>query len=271
MADFARAQQNARYLVRGGRVIRHHALEAARGQCRKRAAGVGMAQHAFRREADQRLAPLAQSLTAQQVEVLRGRRRLADLHVIACAQLQIAFYAGAGVLRPLALIAVRQQQDEAAEQTPLFLAGADELVNDDLRPVGEVAKLCFPKGQRLREVTAEAILVPEDCGLAQLRVVDFDACLRGRQMIKRHVFALVLNVYQAAMAMIEGAAAAVLSAHAHRHSLRDQAGEGQGLGHAVIQRAPATGHLLPLLEQRRHLGMNVETLRVLAEPLAQMR
>ena len=105
---------------RGGRVIRHNTLEAARGQRRKAGCCVGMSQHALRREADQRLAPLAQSLTAQQVEVLRGRRRLADLHVIACAQLQIAFYAGAGVLRPLALIAVRQQQNEAARADPTF-------------------------------------------------------------------------------------------------------------------------------------------------------
>ena len=103
------------------------------------------------------------------------------------------------MLRTLALVAMRQQQDEAAQQSPLLLAGADELVNDDLRAVGEVSELRLPKGQRLREVAAEAILVAQDGSLAQLGVVDFDLCLRGGQMLERCVLALVFDVDQEAM------------------------------------------------------------------------
>ena len=76
-------------------------------------------------------------------------------------ELQVALDARAGVLRPLAFVAVRQQHDDAGEQTPLVLAGGDELVDDDLRAVGEVAELRLPEHQRLGIVAAEAVLEAE--------------------------------------------------------------------------------------------------------------
>ena len=104
-----------------------------------------MAQQALRRQHDQRLAPAPQRLPAQEVEVLRRGRGLADLDVVLGRELQEALEAGAGVLRPLPLVAVRQEQDEARQQAPLVLAGAEELVDDDLRAVGEVAELRLPE------------------------------------------------------------------------------------------------------------------------------
>jgi hypothetical protein len=38
---------------------------------------------------------------------------------------------------------VRQQHHQAGEQAPLVFAGGKELVNDDLRAVGEIAELRF--------------------------------------------------------------------------------------------------------------------------------
>src|SRR3546814_20825241 len=58
---------------------------------------------------------------------------------------------GRGVLRPLALIAVRQQHHQTRHAQPFRLAGRDELVDDDLGAVGEVAELGLPQGQRLRD------------------------------------------------------------------------------------------------------------------------
>ena len=49
-------------------------------------------------------------LPAQHVEVIGGRRAVGDLHVVLGGKLQEAFEAGAGVLRALAFVAVRQQQ-----------------------------------------------------------------------------------------------------------------------------------------------------------------
>jgi hypothetical protein len=39
---------------------------------------------------------------------------------------------------------VRQQHHETAHLAPLLLAGGDELVDHDLRAVGEIAELRFP-------------------------------------------------------------------------------------------------------------------------------
>jgi len=48
------------------------------------------------------------------------------------------------MLRPLAVITVRQAHHEAGTLKPLGLTGCDELINNDLSSVGEVTKLGFP-------------------------------------------------------------------------------------------------------------------------------
>ena len=45
---------------------------------------------------------------------------------------------------------MRQKNDKAALADPLGLTAADELIEDALRVVGEVAELCFPADERLR-------------------------------------------------------------------------------------------------------------------------
>src|ERR1700693_1291786 len=107
-------------------------------------ARVRMAQHALGSEDHKRLPPVAQGLTAQQMEILRGVRRLTDLEIVASRELQKAFDAGTGVLRSLTFIAVRQKQDQSGKQSPFVIAGADELIDHRLRNVYEVAQLRFP-------------------------------------------------------------------------------------------------------------------------------
>ena len=64
-------------------------------------------------EHDQRLVPGAARLGAQEVEVLGGRRRLGQAHVVPGAQGQEPLDPGRGVLGALALVAVGEQQDQA--------------------------------------------------------------------------------------------------------------------------------------------------------------
>ena len=104
-------------------------------------------QQALRRHHDQRLAERAHHLPAQHVEHLRGRRRHAHLHVVLGAELQEALEARRGMLRPLPFVAVRQEQREPADAAPLGLARADELVDDHLRAVREVAELALPRSR----------------------------------------------------------------------------------------------------------------------------
>ncbi len=92
--------------------------------------------------------------------VARGRRRVRHPHVARGAELQKALRPGRAVLRALALVAVRQQQHEPAGLPPLGLAGGQELVDDDLRAVDEVAELGLPHRQPVRRREAVAVLEP---------------------------------------------------------------------------------------------------------------
>ena len=108
-------------------------------------------QQALRRHDDQRLAERPHHLPPQHVKHLRGRRRHAHLHVVLGAQLQETLEARRGMLRPLPFVAVRQKQRESAEPAPLRFARTDELVDDDLRAVGEIAELAFPDRRASRD------------------------------------------------------------------------------------------------------------------------
>ena len=66
------------------------------------------------------------------------------MDVVFRSELDEALDAGAGMFRPLAFVAVRKKHDQAGEQVPLGFSGTDELVDDGLSNVGEVAELCFP-------------------------------------------------------------------------------------------------------------------------------
>ena len=104
-----------------------------------------MPQQALGRHHDQRLAPRAQHLPAQQWKYCAGVVGLHDLDVVLGGEREEALEAGAGVLGPLPFEAVRQQQHEAAQAAPLVLGAGDELVDDHLRRVDEVAELRFPQ------------------------------------------------------------------------------------------------------------------------------
>ncbi len=71
-----------------------------------------MPQQALRRHHDERLAQVAQHLSAQQVEHLCRRRRHDDLHVVLGAELQETLEPRRRMLGPLPLIAMRQKQHE---------------------------------------------------------------------------------------------------------------------------------------------------------------
>ena len=73
--------------------------------------------------------------------------QLAMPHVGVGGGLQEALEPRARMLGPLPFVAVRQQQHQRRRQAPLGSARGDELVEDDLRAVDEVAVLRFPQHQ----------------------------------------------------------------------------------------------------------------------------
>src|SRR5215813_12924144 len=83
-------------------------------------------------------------------------------------QLEEALEPGARMLGPVALIAMRQEERQARGLSPLGQPGSDELVDDDLRAVDEVAELRFPEDERLRRCGRVAVL-EADAGVLRER------------------------------------------------------------------------------------------------------
>ena len=141
-----------------------------------------VAQHRLRREHDQRPVDAVQRVPAQQVEVVRRRRRHRDRHRALGPQQQEPLDAARRVVGPLALVAVRQQQHHVGELAPLGLAGADELVDDRLRAVDEVAELGLPQHQCVRVADRVAVLEAHRGELRQRRVVHHELAA-GRRAV----------------------------------------------------------------------------------------
>ena len=68
-----------------------------------------------------------------------------------------ALDSGAGVFGALAFVAVREEESETGGFSPLVFGGDDELVDDDLGAVGEVAVLGFPEDEGFGGFDAVAV------------------------------------------------------------------------------------------------------------------
>ena len=88
-------------------------------------------------------------LAAQQVEVVRGRGAVRHDPVVAAAHGQEPFQTRGGMFRPLAFVPVRHEADQTGHAQPFGFTRADELVEHDLRAVGEITELGFPQGKRV--------------------------------------------------------------------------------------------------------------------------
>src|SRR5580693_728572 len=174
-----------------------------------------MTEHTLWRENDQRLAPQAARLPAQQVEILRGSGGLADVHVAFGGELHEAFNARARVFRALAFVAVRQQQHQSGREPPFVFAGAEELIDDHLRAIRKIAELRFPENQRLWIVARKAVFKPQAAAFGERRVVNLAKSLIRRQMSKGEILLFSLRVDQNRMALVEGAALRILAGEAH--------------------------------------------------------
>ena len=134
-----------------------------------------MAQQALRREDDERLLDGLAALARSRWKYEAGVVGLATCMLSSARELQEALDARARVLRPLPLVAVRQQQHEAARLAPLRLGAGEELVDDHLRAVHEVAELRLPQHERAVLGHRVAVLEAQHRGLGEERVVDLEA------------------------------------------------------------------------------------------------
>ncbi|GIX20403.1 MAG: hypothetical protein KatS3mg120_2079 [Erythrobacter sp.] len=200
-----------------------------------------MAQQRLGAHDDQRLPEIAQHLPAQHVEVVGRRGDVAHAHIVIGAQLEEALEPRRGVLRPLALVTVRQEHHEAIGAQPLALAAGDELIDHDLRAIGKVAELAFPQHQALGIGHGIAIFKAEHAIFGQRAVVHLEAAMR--QGGERHIFALGLLIHPHRVALREGAAARILARKPHPEALHHQAAEGERLGGGPVEALAGGKHL----------------------------
>ncbi len=131
-------------------------------------------EHRLGREDDQRAVLLAERVTAEQVEVRRRGRGLRDDHRVLGRHGEEALDAGRAVVGTLALVAVGEEQHDAGLLAPLELARGDELVDDGLGAVDEVAELGLPEDERVGTGHGVAVLEAERGVLGEQRVVDVE-------------------------------------------------------------------------------------------------
>src|SRR2546428_5954237 len=231
-------------------VIDHRPEPALRQLLERRDAEL-VAEQALRGHQHERLPEAPMHLAAEDVEVLRRRGQVADLHVVLGAELEEALEACARVLGALALVAVREEQHEAAHALPLRLGAGEELVDDHLRAVDEVAELRLPEDQPARVGEAHAELEAEHGVLGQHAVDDAERRLVAPDVVERDVGVAGLDVVEDGVALAEGAAARVLPAHADRDALEQQRADGQRLGATPVDGPSLAHHLRARLHETR--------------------
>ena len=149
-----------------------------------------------------------------------GRGDVRDADVALGREREEALLARARVLGAGALVAVRQQQREPRGLAPLGEPRDDELVDDHLRGVHEVAELRLPHHERLRRLDAVAVLEPERARLRERAVVDLERAPRRRCRCWIGAYALAgLGVDEHQVALAERAARAVLAGEPQRRAL----------------------------------------------------
>jgi hypothetical protein len=159
----------------------------------------------------------ADHLPAQQWKILRGRRRHDDLHVVLRAKLQEALGTRRRVLGPLPFVAVRQEQHES-QIRPHFTRRRDELIDHDLRAIGEIAELRLPDHELVRLRRRVAVLEAEHGGFGEHRIDDLEVGLTSlsaaAESSPESHFSRFL-VVQHRVAMRKRAASDIFAGHAH--------------------------------------------------------
>ena len=190
------------------------------------------------------------------MKILRGRRRLDDLNVVLRREREKSFQPRAGMFRPHALKSVRQQQHESRQPTPFGFRAGDELINDDLRGVHEIAELCLPKHERFRAIKAVTIFKTERAGFAERAVENFHGRLFGREMLQRHERMSVLLIVKNRVALAECAASGVLPGQANPHAGLVNVASASASAADQSSGMFAFGHFAACIQPRFNLGCN---------------
>ncbi len=223
--------------------------EGIRSHFPKARHGPLVAEQRFGGHDDERLAEVAFKLTAQRMEIVGRRGAVEHLHVVFGAKLQETLGAGRRVLGPLTFIAMRQQHHQPAHAQPFAFARGDELVDDHLCAVDEIAELGFPDSDRIGLGQRIAILEPEHRLFGKQRVDDLVARLIVREIVERSECGFVFLIVEHRMALRERAALDILPRKADRVTIIEKRSESQRLGGGPVDALALGNHLLAVVEE----------------------
>src|SRR5437762_2048408 len=134
------------------------------------------------------------------------------------------------MFRALAFVAVRQEQNNSAGPLPFRFRRDNELIDDDLGAIGEIAKLRFPKAKHVRVIERVTVIEAEHRGFGEQAVVNANACLLLGKMHERNVRLAGFGVVKNGMSRAEGPARTVLTRYSDWNSFQDKRPKLERLG-----------------------------------------
>ena len=162
------------------------------------------------------------------------------------------------MLRTLTFVAVWQQTNQPGHAQPFALAGRDELIEQNLGAVGEIAELRFPQRQRIRLGQRIAVLEAEHGFFRQHRIDDFETRLAVTEIVKRRVAFLVFLIDQHRVALREGAAFGILTRKPDPMRLAQQRTECERFGGRPIDPGAGLDRFAPIVEKAVQSAVQME-------------
>jgi len=214
-------------------------------------AGNRVAQQRLGEEDDQRLAELAVNLATKDVEQVGRSGHAGNLHVavlvlavelvsrgvhagLLVAKLEPALHTTGRVLWTLAIVTVRQRDNQTGTLQPLGFTGGDELINDALSVVGEVTELSLPHNKGVGGGQRITVLEAETTELTQRGVRDDEAALLVTDVLQGSVGTLSLLVVQYGVTLRESTTLNILTGNTDVVSLVNEGTEGKSLGGSPV-------------------------------------
>src|SRR6185436_18144748 len=99
----------------------------------------------------------------------------------------------------------------AAKPLPFVLGAGNELIDDRLGCVPEIAVLRLPQNETVGIIEAVTIFEAKHAGLGQGAIINLHRRLIGGQVLKRGIGMAILEIVQHGMTLAERAAFGVLS------------------------------------------------------------
>src|SRR5690554_387138 len=259
VVDLPGAEDHTLGLLRIDIAIGEDPVELTIAELLEAADAAAVSEEALWRHHDERLSPSALHLPTKAVEELGRRREIDDLHVVFGTELKPSFESRTRVFWTLPLEAMRQKEHEPAEAMPFILGRADELINDHLRRIGEIAKLRFPHHKCIGAIERVAVLEAEHAGFGKGAIVNLERSLVGRKMAEPRMPATRLRIEDDGVAMAEGASADVLSCEANTNSFSEEGADREILSGSPIHRLALLEDIPLLIEDEAlEAGMRLE-------------